>query len=52
MYPYQLSKGLINIEKDDNACFRWCHVCLLNPQERNLQLIQKVNGTKGKLQRY
>ena len=30
------SKGLINIKnKDDNECFRWCHIRHLNPQDEN-----------------
>lgn len=26
-------KVLVNIKNKDNECFRWCHVCQLNPQE-------------------
>ena len=25
-------KGLINIQNQDNECFRWCHIRHLNPQ--------------------
>ena len=36
------SKGLINIQnKDDNECFRWCHIRHLNPQEKDAQRIKK-----------
>ena len=28
-------KGFVNIQNDDNECFRWCHIRYLNPQERN-----------------
>lgn len=33
-------KGFINMENEDDECFRWSHVRLLNPQERNPQLIK------------
>lgn len=44
-------KGLINFKNEDNECFRWCHVRLLIPQERNPQrikisdreMVQKLN---------
>ena len=36
-------KGLINIKNKDNECFRWCHIRHLNPQEKNLQRIKKVD---------
>ena len=32
-------KSLINIKNNDNKCFLWCHVRLLNPVERNPQRI-------------
>jgi len=45
MLPTELrnsSKGLINIKnKDDNECFRWCHIRHLNPQDKNPQRIKK-----------
>ena len=32
-------KGLINLQNDDNECFRWCHVRHINPIEKNPQRI-------------
>lgn len=29
------AEGLINLQNEDNECFRWCHIRLLNPQEKN-----------------
>ena len=46
--PMKLSnpkKGLINIKKNDDECFRWCHVRHLNPQEKNPQRIKKADKT-------
>ena len=37
------SKGLINIKKEDNECFRWCHIRHLNPQNKNPQRITKTD---------
>ena len=38
-------KGLINLQNDDNECFRWCHVRHLNPVQKNPQRItQKDRG--------
>ena len=38
-------KGLINLQNDDNECFRWCHVRHLNPGQKNPQrLTQKDRG--------
>ena len=34
-------KGLINIKKKDNECFRWCHIRHLNPQKKDPQRIKK-----------
>ena len=34
-------KGLINIKKKDNECFRWCHIRHLNLQEKDPQRIKK-----------
>ena len=34
-------KGLINLQNEDNECFRWCHIRHLNPQEKNPQRIKK-----------
>ena len=28
-------KRLVNIKNKDIECFKWCHVRMLNPQERN-----------------
>ena len=39
-------KGLINIKKEDNECFRWCHIRHLNPQEKNPQRIKKEDKKK------
>ena len=27
-------KGLINLQNNDNQCFRWCHIRYLNPQDK------------------
>ena len=27
-------KGLINLQNEDNECFRWCHIRHLNPQKK------------------
>ena len=35
------AKGLINIKNKDNACFGWCHIRRLNPQEKDPQRIKK-----------
>ena len=37
------SKGLINMKNNDNECFRWCHICHLNPQDKDPQRIKKVD---------
>ena len=34
-------KGLINIKNKDYKCFMWCHVRLINPQNRNAKRINK-----------
>ena len=34
-------KGLINIKKNDNKCFLWCHVRHLNQLDKNPQRITK-----------
>lgn len=33
-------KGLINIQNEDNECFRWCHVRYINPKTENPQQIK------------
>lgn len=35
-------KGLINMKNEDNECFRWCHIRLLNPQNKDPQRIKKL----------
>ena len=37
------AKGLINLQNNDNECFRWCHIRHLNPKEKNLQRIKKCD---------
>ena len=32
-------KGLINLQNDDNECFRWCHVRHINPIKKDPQRI-------------
>ena len=42
--PFELQhhmKGLINIKNKDNECFRWCHIRLLNPQDKDPQRIKR-----------
>ena len=34
-------KSLINIKNKDYKCFMWCHVRLINPQNRNAKRINK-----------
>ena len=34
-------KRLVNIKNKDIECFKWCHVRMLNPQERNPDRIKK-----------
>ena len=34
-------KGLINIKKNDNKCFLWCHIRHLNPLDKSPQRITK-----------
>ena len=34
-------KGLINLENKDHKCFMWCHLRLINPQNRNAERINK-----------
>ena len=34
-------KGLINLKNKDHKCFMWCHVRLINPQNRNTERINK-----------
>ena len=39
------SKGLINLQNNDNKCFLWCHVRHLNSQIKNPQRIKKSDKT-------
>ena len=32
-------RGLINLQNDDNECFRWCHVRHINPDKKDPQRI-------------
>ena len=34
------AKGLINLQNNDNECFRWCHIRHLNPQQKNPQRLK------------
>ena len=34
-------KGLINVKREDNECFRWCHIRHLNPQIEHPERIKK-----------
>ena len=34
-------KGLINLKNKDHKCFMWCHVRMLNPQNKNAERINK-----------
>ena len=34
-------KGLINLKNKDHKCFIWCHVRILNPQNKNTERINK-----------
>ena len=36
-----LIKGLINLKNKNHKCFMWCHVRLINPQNRNAERINK-----------
>ena len=36
-------KGLINVKNNDNKCFLWYHIRHLNPLNKDLQGITKVN---------
>ena len=34
-------KGLINLKNKDHKCFMWCHVRLINSENRNAERINK-----------
>ena len=38
-------KGLINLKNKNHKCFMWCHVRLINPQNRNAERINKQDKT-------
>lgn len=44
-------KGLINLQNSDE-CFRWCHVRLINPVERNPRRIKKSDKIIAKQLNY
>ena len=37
-----LMKGLINLKNKDHKCFMWCHVRLINPQNRNAEKNKQI----------
>ena len=39
----QKAKGLINMQNEDNECFRWCHIRHLNPQDNHSERIKKTD---------
>lgn len=39
------TKRLINLQKKDNECFRWCHIRYLNPLDREPHKIKKTDRT-------
>ena len=44
--PQELkNRGLINLQNEDNECFRWCHIRYLNPQEKDPQRIKRTDKT-------
>ena len=44
--PQELkNRGLINLQNEDNECFRWYHICRLNPQGKDPQRIKKTDKT-------
>ena len=44
--PQELkNRGLINLQNEDNECFRWCHIRHLNPQGKDPQRIKKTDKT-------
>ena len=45
--PQELkNRGLINLQNEDNECFRWCHIRHLNPQGKDPQRIKKTDAIK------
>ena len=44
--PQELkNRGFINLQNEDNECFRWCHIRHLNPQGKDPQRIKKTAKT-------
>ena len=39
-------KGLTNLKNKDHKCFMWCHVRLINPQNKNAERINKQDKKK------
>ena len=37
------AKGLINLQNNDNECFRWYHIRHSNPQQKDPQRIKKLD---------
>ena len=37
------AQGLINLQDNDNECFRWCHIRHSNPQRKDPQRIKKCD---------
>ena len=37
-------KGLINVENNDDGCFRWCHIALKFPVEKDPQRVTKYKS--------
>ena len=37
-------KRLVKIQNEDNECFRWCLIRYINPVDKNLAIIRKVDG--------
>ena len=37
------AKGLINLQSNDNECFRWCHIRHLNPHKIHSERIKKCD---------
>ena len=42
-------KGLINLKNKDHKCFMWCHVRLINPQNRTTERINKIKKVAANL---
>ena len=42
-------KGLINIKNQDNECFRWCHIRMVNPTNKDPERVKKED--KGMIEK-